>query len=368
VDVPDTPLDQSLEDEINHRPVRITGNSGPKSDCITVRNGLTLEDRNEYHLMMQWHRRPKVVLLIAKKNDSLVTATIEDMTAWLASQGMVVVLEQQFLLQQPQLKQVRDVRTFSNGDELDKRIDLCVTLGGDGTLTWATSLFRSAMPPVLSFAAGSLGFLTPFPLDMWIRVFTDVLDFNRTVTPVPLVCRMRLLVRIHRRGGGAGAGQELAPICVNCLNEVLVHRGNAGALCKLDVGVDGERVTLVQGDGLILATPTGSTAYSLAAGGSMVHPAVPAILLTPVSPHSLSFRPALLPQSAMVTVTIPLTARNGAALSVDGKDLCTLRIGDSVEVAMSPHPVPTICRTTETGDWFASVNEALHWNGRKEQK
>merc|ERR1719282_535702 len=114
-----------------------------------------------------------------------------------------------------------------------------------------------------------------------------------------------------------------ADLC--CLNEVLVHRGRSNMLAKLDVTVDGERVTLVQGDGIILATPTGSTAYSLAAGGSMVHPAVPAILLTPVSPHSLSFRPALLPDSAMVTVTVPRMARNGAALSVDGKDICTMQ-------------------------------------------
>merc|ERR1719446_1983343 len=127
-------------------------------------------------------------------------------------------------------------------------------------------------------------------------------------------------VAVHRRG----AAEAQQPFEVACLNEVLVHRGSSGALAKLDVGVDGERVTLVQGDGLIIATRTGSTAYSLAAGGSMVHPSVPAILLTPVSPHSLSFRPALLPDSAVVTVGVPLSARNGAALSVDGKDLCTL--------------------------------------------
>merc|ERR1712050_104146 len=140
---------------------------------------------------------------------------------------------------------------------------------------------------------------------------------------------------------------------MQCLNEVLVHRGQSSALAKLDVGVDGERVTLVQGDGLILATPTGSTAYSLAAGGSMVHPSVPAIMLTPVSPHSLSFRPVVLPDSAVITVGLPLTARCGAALSIDGKDICMLKVGDSVEVHTSPHPVPTICATTETRDWFA---------------
>jgi len=132
--------------------------------------------------------------------------------------------------------------------------------------------------------------------------------------------------------------------------------------------VDGERVTLVQGDGIILATPTGSTAYSLACGGSMVHPAVPGMLLTPVAPHSLSFRPALLPDSAEVIVIVPLSARAGVNMSLDGKDICGLQVGDSVLVTTSSHPVPAICRETDSKDWFASVNQALQWNRRIEQK
>jgi len=126
---------------------------------------------------------------------------------------------------------------------------------------------------------------------------------------------------------------------------------------------------MLQGDGVILATPTGSTAYSLSAGGSMAHPGVPGILLTPVSPHSLSFRPAVLPDSSIISVGVPLNARSGAALSVDGKEFCVLRLGDAVEVSVSRHPVPTICKATGTADWFASVQGALQWNlGRAEQK
>lgn len=346
---------------------------------LAVRDGLTIESNSAQHLMMRWKGRPRAVLMVAKPGDRLVVATLQDMAAWLSSQGIVVVLEPQLLADQPDLRSMlQGARTFTRADRLERNIDLVITIGGDGTLTWAVSLFRGAMPPVLSFAAGSLGFLTPFPLDGWVRTLTGLLDLHRPRGPLPLVCRMRLRVAVHRRNGGGGSDSqgrqgnqeesEDGSLQVQCLNEVLVHRGQSGALAKLDVGVDGERVTLVQGDGLILSTPTGSTAYSLAAGGSMMHPAVPAILLTPVSPHSLSFRPAVLPDSAVITVGVPLSARCGAALSVDGKDVCTLRIGDSVEVAMSPHPVPTICCTTETADWFASVHEALQWNGRAEQK
>jgi len=328
-----------------------------------VREGLTMDWAASTQLLMQWQTRPRSCLIVAKKNDSIVLATVQDMAAWLSSQGILVILEPQLLKDHPQLrKRLHAARTFSPSDRLEKSIDLVITVGGDGTLTWAVSLFKRAMPPVLAFAAGSLGFLTPFPLEQWVRTLTNLLDLHCVRTPQRLVCRMRLRVTVWKRGVDKKFKE------VQCLNEILVHRGHSASLVKLDVGVDGEKVTLVQGDGLILATPTGSTAYSLAAGGSMVHPSVPGILLTPVSPHSLSFRPALLPDSAEITVAVPLTARCGAFVSVDGKDLCPLQMGDYLEVSMSPHPVPTVCCKTETEDWFCSVQDGLQWNGRVEQK
>lgn len=328
--------------------------------------------KNSRNLVMRWKGRPRSVLIVIKRGDEKLMATMQDMADWLSLVGICVVLEPQLLSDQPRLKtRLKSVRTFSEADRLDDRIDFVITVGGDGTLTWAVSLFRGAMPPVLSFAAGSLGFLTPFPLDGWVSTLTRLLDLHQMDRHLPLTCRMRLQVTVHRQSDVFAGGNEKSSsqhLQMQCLNEVLVHRGQSGSLAKLDVQVDGERVTLLEGDGLILATPTGSTAYSLAAGGSMVHPGVPAILLTPVSPHSLSFRPAILPQSAMVTVAVPMSARCGAALSIDGKDICQLQLGDSVEVSMSPNPVPTICCTNETKDWFSSVHEGLQWNRRKEQK
>lgn len=337
--------------------------------CKTLRAGLTMGFHSAQHTMMQWHSEPdtygpRTVLLVAKPRDRVIFETLQDMAAWLSSQGIAIVLEPEILEDQPKLRTaLPQARTFTSADELELRIDLVITIGGDGTLTWATSRFPYAMPPVLSFAAGSLGFLTPFPLDGWVRTLTRL--FHPTIAQPrnPLVCRLRLHVSIHRRGCSSKENLHL-----QCLNEVLMHRGSAGSLCKFDLSVDGEKVTVVQGDGIIVATPTGSTAYSLSAGGSMVHPGVPGMLVTPVSPHSLSFRPAVLPDSAEVCLTVPLTARHGASVTVDGKDVCMLATGDSVKVSMSPHPVPTICRTSETADWFASVHSGLQWNGRIEQK
>lgn len=360
--------------------------AGPET-LTMVRNGLRMEAVTAQSCWMWYHEKPKNVLLVAKRGDPEVIEYVKDMAAWLCSQDLVVVVEQQLAQQVPELLNSK-IRTFTSKDDLAQRIDIAITLGGDGTLTWTGSLFGGAAPPLISFAAGSLGFLTPFPLQSWVRTLVPLLGANQSLKPVPLVCRMRLHVVVRRARkevqevsmnkwcSSSGAEDALKQDRVDdecsveclCLNEVLCHRGPSGHLTKLDVMVDGEPVTMVQGDGLILATPTGSTAYSLAAGGSMVHPSVPAILLTPVCPHSLSFRPVLLPDSAVVTLCVPNSARNPVYVTVDGKDFCELSWGDSIQVCVSPFPLPTICRTTETKDWFKSVQEALQWNLRAEQK
>jgi NAD+ kinase len=131
-------------------------------------------------------------------------------------------------------------------------------------------------------------------------------------------------------------------------------------------------VTTVQGDGLILASPTGSTAYSLSAGGSMVHPNVQAILVTPICPHSLSFRPILVPDSASLKVQVAPDARNSAWISFDGRKSVEMRPGDWVVCRYSAFPVPAVMpRRTRTGDedgWLQSLKTALHWNLIQVQK
>ena len=118
----------------------------------------------------------------------------------------------------------------------------------------------------------------------------------------------------------------------------------------------------------MLATPTGSTAYSVAAGGSMVHPSVHAILFTPICPHSLAFRPVILPDYAVVTLRIAGDARAGALATFDGKHALELRAGDAVRVRLSPHPVPTINNRDQTLDWFSAIERCFNWSDRPEQQ
>mmetsp|Transcript_33778 Transcript_33778/g.73858 ORF Transcript_33778/g.73858 Transcript_33778/m.73858 type:complete len:439 (+) Transcript_33778:41-1357(+) len=319
---------------------------------------------------MRWkNSRPQSVLIIKKKGDPECAEKLMEMANWLDSLGVVVVVE-------PDVRrEVVDaddgltfVRTFNPGEDLcsPPRLDLVICIGGDGTLTWAAGLFNTGpMPPTIAFAAGSLGFLTPISLSSYMSTLFPVIQPDRHPKHrILLTCRMRLFVRVERARPLRGDSKVECQV----LNEVLIHRGASGQLVKLECYVDGSFITLVQGDGVILATPTGSTAYSLAAGGAMVHPSVPAILMTPVCPHSLSFRPVVLPDSAQVKIVIPPTARSSANASFDGRTGIDLMPGDAIHVSVSRWPLPAICARNETADWFKSVNGALKWNDRAEQK
>lgn len=120
--------------------------------------------------------------------------------------------------------------------------------------------------------------------------------------------------------------------------------------------------------GLIISTPTGSTAYAAAAGSSMVHPNVPAIVVVPVCPHSLSFRPIVLPADCEIKVTLSPDARGTAMVSLDGRQRCELRHGDVIRITTSSSALPSICAQDPVFDWFSSLATCLHWNVRKLQR
>jgi len=127
-------------------------------------------------------------------------------------------------------------------------------------------------------------------------------------------------------------------------------------------------MTTVQADGLTVSTPTGSTAYSLSAGGSLVHPEIPALLITPICPHTLSFRPMLLPDSMELRICVPYNSRSTAWASFDGRGRVELKQGDHIKVTASKYPFPTVCADKQSTDWFHSISRTLKWNERQRQK
>lgn len=241
-----------------------------------------------------------------------------------------------------------------------EKFDLVLTLGGDGTVLFTSWLFQRVVPPVLCFSLGSLGFLTNF-------------DFAHHKTHLNAVMgevgmrvnlRMRFTCTVFRKdrrqGAEAGAVEEGEQFEV--LNELVIDRGPSPYVSNLELYADDELLTVVQADGCIFSTPTGSTAYSLSAGGSLMHPSIPGILLTPICPHTLSFRPMVLSDSLLLRIAVPNTSRSTAYCSFDGKGRVELRQGDYVTVEASQYPFPTV--VSENGEWFTSVQRALRWNTR----
>ncbi|KAL3689759.1 hypothetical protein R1sor_016068 [Riccia sorocarpa] len=315
--------------------------------------------------MLMWKTRPRTCLLLKRLGDELLPH-LQRVASFLHHQeGMNVVVEPDVHDRLARLPGFGFVQTFYSQDtsELHERVDFVVCLGGDGVILHASNLFRSAVPPVVSFNLGSLGFLTAHPFEDFKQDLRAIIHgHSEMLTGVYITLRMRLRCELFRNG------KAVPGKVFDVLNEVVVDRGSNPYLSKIECYERNRLITKVQADGVIVATPTGSTAYSTAAGGSMVHPNVPCMLFTPICPHSLSFRPVILPDSALLELKVPSDARNNAWVSFDGKKRQQLSKGDSVRIRMSEHPLPTVNKSDQTDDWFQSLIRCLNWNERAEQR
>jgi NADH kinase len=240
--------------------------------------------------------------------------------------------------------------------------DLIVTVGGDGTLLHVSSLIGSCdTPPVISFAGGTLGFLAPFLLDS----YKEVLDTVMKQKACKVFERTRLSV-------SSSFGTSTA------LNEVAVHK-NSLSMCTLDLYSNGQFITSTLSDGLIISTATGSTAYSLASGGPIVHPSIESILLTPICPHSLSFRPILLPSDHVLELRLNDRSRcDEVSVQCDGRFTTKMTKQDQgVIISRSPYvfksvyevgnsaqsSIKTSIYDEECDDgWLKHVSDILRWN------
>lgn len=320
--------------------------------------------------LLQWESPPSTVFVIKKFRDLNVTLQLKSIVSWLITERHLNVYiessvsQDEALTQDPEfastiLPRLLPLDSYNVG-ALAEEIDFIICLGGDGTILYASSLFQARCPPVMSFHMGSLGFLMPFDVKNFKEKIDSVLKGECLVT-----MRMRLECFIFR--GENNIRASLTTSTFHALNEIVIDRGPSPFLGDLQVYCDSKLITSVQGDGLIVATPTGSTAYSVSAGGSMVHPNVPAILLTPICPHTLSFRPVLVPDTVELKLVVSVGSRNSAWISLDGRNPQELQQGDGLRIVSSPWPVPTINRVDQSSDWFRSLSRCLNWNVRQKQ-
>ncbi|PWW74912.1 ATP-NAD kinase [Tuber magnatum] len=260
--------------------------------------------------------------------------------------------------------------------------DFVITLGGDGTVLYASWLFQRVVPPVFSFALGSLGFLTKFDFCTFEETLSTAIRDGVTVG-----LRLRFEGTIMRRiknnedldtsadiANEIFSGAALRPPTHTAvesfivLNEIVVDRGPNATMSSTELYGDDRHLTTIQADGVCIATPTGSTAYNLAAGGSLCHPEIPAILISPICAHTLTFRPLILPDSMVVRVAVPCDARATAWVSFDGRQRIELNRGDYVMISASRFPFPAVQSKPDNKDWFDSIRRTMNWGSRPRQQ
>ncbi|KAJ8449450.1 hypothetical protein Cgig2_002247 [Carnegiea gigantea] len=285
-----------------------------KHDVVSFdRGNITTAERSSKQIFLKWESNPQTVLVLTKPNSTSVRLLCFEMIRW--------------------LKELKNLDIYVEPRVRSELLDESSWFNFVRTWKDDSEHYKESLDSVLQ-------------------------------GPISITLRHRLQCHVIRESAKHEFETE-EPILV--LNEVTIDRGISSYLTNLECYCDNTFVTCVQGDGLILSTTSGSTAYSLAAGGSMVHPQVPGILFTPICPHSLSFRPLILPEYVTLRVQIPINSRGSAWASFDGKDRKQLAPGDALICSIAPWPVPTACQVDSTSDFLRSIHDGLHWNLRKTQ-
>lgn len=237
---------------------------------------------------------------------------------------------------------------IESAEELSRRAELVIVLGGDGTLIHAARLLHGRPVPVMGVNLGSLGFLTEVPVSETYTMLEKVLAGE-----VELSARMKLVCRLFR-GGQRVLEDEV-------LNDVVINKGALARISDQECLIDGRFVTLFKADGLIISTPTGSTAYALSAGGPIMHPTVDGVILAPICPHALTQRPLVVPGDAHITVNLK-TEVSDLFLTLDGQSGFSLQTGDRLEVCRAANRVQLV--KNPTVDYFAVLRQKLRWGER----
>ena len=231
--------------------------------------------------------------------------------------------------------------------------DVAFSLGGDGTVLSTARCLARKGTPILPVNLGTLGFIAGVNLDDWLDVFQR---WERGELSLSRRCMLELSVE---RRGTAIMGNT-------CLNDVVISATGIAKLIKLDVRssfIPGEHTGLgfYRCDGLIAATPTGSTAYSMAAGGPILDPEMEAVILNPICPFTLSNRPLVLPSRQTLTIIVAEEQRSGVLLTVDGQDILHLECGDRIIIQQSPWPALLIF--ADSHSYYAALRTKLAWSG-----
>ncbi len=284
----------------------------------------------------------RTVGIVAKPRAMEARADLEKLTACLQARKLRILLDREAAW-------VLKRRGGQDSERIAARCDLLVVLGGDGTLISVARAAAKAKTPILGVNLGSLGFLTEVPRERMIAEVERALDRGFRIDD-----RMMLEMRILR--GGRLVRRECA------LNDIVISKQTTIARAvDLSVEVDGRYVTAYKADGLIVSTPTGSTAYSLSAGGPILDPKLGVMILNPICPHTLTHRPLVLHDSAEIDVSLT-RLDDGVFLTLDGQAGYPVRAGDKVRISRAAERALLV--QTRDRDYFHLLRSKLKWGER----
>jgi NAD+ kinase len=230
-------------------------------------------------------------------------------------------------------------------EQIGAEADLAIVIGGDGSMLNTARRLAEYAVPLVGVNLGRLGFLTDISRSDALARLGEILDGRYTE-------RLRFMLDAEVLRGGNRVFHTLA------LNDVVVNKGEIGRMIEFDLSIDGEFVYTQRSDGMIVSTPTGSTAYALSANGPILHPSVGGIALVPLCPHALTARPVTIPDSSRIDIM--LQPPHDARVHFDGQARFDLRAGDCVRMTRSPHSVRLL--HPEAYSYFAMLREKLHWS------
>lgn len=245
----------------------------------------------------------------------------------------------EYLLEDEAARKLKE-KTGISREKLPDKVDLVIVLGGDGTLLSIAHLAAQKDVPVLGVNLGSLGFLTEVPLDEMYLTLDSFLGGGEKIISPRRMLEASFKGRIYY-----------------CLNDVVINKGALARMIQCAIWIDDKKIAILRADGLIISTPTGSTAYSLAAGGPIIQPYIPAIIIAPICPHTLSFRPMVISSDSRIKVQL-LTGEE-VYLTLDGQRGDSLAENDEVEMKRSNLELRLI--SSPKRNYFDLVQEKLGW-------
>lgn len=280
--------------------------------------------------------KTRKIAVVAKRVSQEALETAVELAYWLRRRQLGVALEETILEANPEVQ--------AEAFDRSEIYDLVVVLGGDGTLlSVARSLADSI--PILGVNMGNLGFLTEVPRS---ELYPSVMKFLEGDYEVDE--RALLDVSLRR-----ATGEEVS---YRVLNDAVINKSALARIIELVVTVDGHRVATYRSDGLIISTPTGSTAYNLAAGGPILNPQLPVVVVTPICPHTLTLRPIVVPDSASVELRLE-TSHEEVYLTLDGQEGAQIEYGDTIRLRRSNDVVRLVKTSDRT--FYDSLRDKLRW-------